>query len=200
MAVVLLDLDEVVFPFADAYHQWLLNNGHKGLSWEGLFKYDLDKALGSDNHDKLAEKFLTDLRTLDVNPIPGSVEGVKKLINLGGEIMFCSARFAINEGAATRTWVERYFPGYGKRVMLTRDKQLGSKIEKGDVAWMTGAAALVDDSYEHHIALPDSCKGVLMKRRDHLPSDSLLPNSKASFAENWDDVVSHIKAVLAHRV
>lgn len=197
MAVVLLDLDEVVFPFADAYHQWLLKEGHKGLNWEGLDRYDLDKALGANNHDVLAEMFLTDPWTSNVKPINGSVDGVNRLVELGSEVIFCSARFAINEGRATREWVERHFPGYGKRVMLTRDKQRGAKIEKGDVAWMFGAAALVDDSDEHHRSLPLSCKGILLKRREHLPSDKPSDSSRAVIAESWDDVAMHVKAVLA---
>ncbi len=192
MTALLIDIDEVCFPFAHAYHDWLQRNGFNGLRWEGLDRYDLDTALGRDDHDRLAEQFLNDPATLSVAPIPDAAQAIDDLRRHGFEVFLATARFATAEGAATRAWVARHLPGLERRVFLTRDRRQGTHIPKGQLAWSTGAVALIDDADEHHHHIPDGCTGFLMPRTGGLPSDVAGPMSKATAVSGWADVLGHL--------
>lgn len=189
---ILVDIDEVCFPFAHAYSEWLQRNGMSGLAWEGISRYDLDAALGRDDHDQLAERFLNDPWTLSVPAIEGAREALSELNKAGVSTLLCSARFALREGAVTRSWVARHLPGLESQVMLTRESQDGIRIPKGHVAWATGAEALVDDADEHHHHLPSGCTGFLMGRRAGLPSDSPAAHSPARPVRDWAEVLTHL--------
>lgn len=199
VTALLIDIDEVCFPFAHAYHDWLERNGYTGLRWEGLHRYDLDAALGRDDHDVLAEQFLNDPETLHVPAIPAAVAALEELRTRGFEVILASARFAIAEGAATRAWVARQLPGFERRVFLTREHHQGERIPKGQLAWAAGAVALIDDADEHHHHIPDGCAGLLMPRIGGLPSDALSPGSKATPVAGWHEVLDRLGHPSSHR-
>ena len=190
--LLLIDIDEVCFPFAHAYHDWLVTNGVGALNWEGLGKYNLDAALGRDDHDVLAESFLNDPSTIEVPAIDDAVKGISTLRSSGFTVYLCSARFAVAEGEATRRWVARNLPGLEDNVFLTRENHSGSRIMKGHLAWATGAVALIDDAAEHHHALPKGCSGFLMPRIGDLPSDALPIGSSALAVTGWGEVIDRL--------
>ena len=83
--VVLLDVDEVLFPFAHAYDRWLRRNEGFGLDPRHLSLYNIPAAAGPE-HDRLVVQFLSDppsstgrlrflrrgLRWLNSLPVSGS--------------------------------------------------------------------------------------------------------------------------------
>lgn len=175
---VLIDLDETCFPFAHAYHDWLVGQGQPGLGWDGLDNYNLDRALGGNRrHDELAELFLLDPSTVDTAPIAAAKAAMVHLHRTGWEIWLVTARFAAKETAATTAWVEHHFPFVEGRLLLTRTYPEGPSVTKPSLAWALGAEALIDDYCANFDNLPDFCQGLLIQRPEGLPNDEVFSAS-----------------------
>lgn len=191
---VLIDLDETCFPFAHAYHEWLVRDGREGLDWSGLEHYNLDAALGDGRrHDELAELFLLDPLTVETSPISAAAAAMAHLHRTGWEIWLVTARFASKETAATTAWVERHFPFVEGRLLITRTFPDGPSVSKPGLAWALGAEALIDDYSANFHDLPDFCQGLMIKRPDGLPSDQ--PFSDSIPAVDWNQAISVLDGI-----
>jgi len=77
--VVLLDIDEVLFPFAHAYDRWLRRTEGFGLDPEYVARYDIPTAAGPEP-DQLVVRFLSDPDVIHgETAIPESLAVVNRL-------------------------------------------------------------------------------------------------------------------------
>ena len=166
--LILLDVDEVLFPFADAYDAWLTRRRGFGLDAALKARYRIEESAGA-HHNRLVVEFLNDPHTVtDTEPIEGALAAVGQLSKLC-RLVACTSRHQSDEGAATRAWLKHWFPAI-EDVVFVRDVRGGEKREKAAVCRELGAAALVEDSAEHLEGLYSGTLGVLVRRPHGLNS------------------------------
>ena len=183
---ILIDIDEVLFPFADAYSRWLALT--QGLDFEPnqMKTYDVAGSVGP-RHSSLAVQFVND---------PAVVRGEQALATAvrnmptrssDFHLVACTRRFEILEGVATREWMALNFAAI-EQVIFTRTSPGASEAPKSALARQIGAVALIDDSLSNMTGLDASCRPCLLRRPPGLPSDA--------GAEPWHDVVADLKGLL----
>lgn len=177
--VVLLDIDEVLFPFAQAYDRWLFTARGIGLDREHLSRYDIPTAAGA-QHDELVVRFLSDPKTIaEEGLIPQAAEALP-ILSARSRLIACTSRHSHDEGEATRAWLQAHTPCI-EDVIFTRHKRTDPGTAKAQIARETAAVMLIDDTFQHLIGLPASCQGILMRRPRGLPS--------AANAVSWASVL-----------
>lgn len=167
---LLVDVDEVLFPFAHAYDRWLvLNRGH-GLEPEAMRRYAIADAAGAE-HSSLAVNFVNDKRTIqDEPPLVGALDAVVSL-NEHFKIVACTSRRSGPEGAATRAWIDLHLPPVSDVIFTSEDH--GKPLHtKGFLARRHGAIALIDDTPENLVGLPSTCTGFLFRRPSGIDSSA----------------------------
>lgn len=167
--IVLLDVDEVLFPFAHAYDRWLSRNvGHR-LDEGHLSRYDIPAAAGS-RHNELVVQFLADPSVISGEVLRADAVPVLQKLATSYRLIACTSRHGHDEGAATRAWLAAQVP-LVEDVIFTRHRRGEPASLKASVAHNLNAVLLIDDTAEHLIGLPQTCRGVLLERPVGLPSE-----------------------------
>lgn len=164
---ILVDVDEVLFPFAHAYHEWLVRERGRGLDPELMRQYEIASAAG-DGHREHAVCFVNDPATLDVEPVPGAAAAIQLLTD-SFRVVACTTRLSETEGPATRAWLDRHLPGFDELV-CTRERHDSASMAKSVVAVQFQAIALIDDTEANLGGLPEYCTGMLLRRPTGLDS------------------------------
>ncbi len=184
--LVLLDIDEVLFPFADAYDSWLTRHRGVGLDAGPKAQYRIEDAAGP-GHNRLVVEFLNDPHTVaDVEPVVEAATAVGEL-SKRCRLIACTRRHQSDEGAATRAWLKHWLPVI-EDVVFVRDVRGGAKRAKASVCRELEAAALVEDSIEHLLGLPSTTRGVLVRRPHGLNS--------AAGSLSWTEALDGIQGLL----
>lgn len=174
---LLVDVDEVLFPFAHAYDRWLIRNRGHGLEPNAMRRYAIADAAG-DGHSSLAVIFVNDERTIqDEPPLAGALEALN-ILSEHYTIVACTSRRGGPEGAATRAWLGLHLPPITDVIFTNVDH--GRPLHtKGFLARAHSAIALIDDTPENLVDLPHTCAGYLFRRPSGLDSsaDSLEWNA-----------------------
>lgn len=167
--VALVDVDEVLFPFAHAYVRWLRKNRALTIDLRELRVYDLAGAVGL-QHLELVPEFLGDPAVLEwQTPIHEGVESLAKLADRV-RLIACTNRRERYEGRCTEAWLSRHVPQI-EDVIFTRSSNSEPASPKSHFAKYLGAWALIDDTAANLQGLPKGCSGLLMKRPAGLPSE-----------------------------
>lgn len=183
--VLLLDVDEVLFPFAHAYDRWLVRTRGEGLNPELLARYEIPQAAGED-HNTLVARFLADERVLkEETPLAEA----RALVNEAQEkyrLVACTARHESDEGASTREWLQTHLPQI-EMVRFMRVERGSKAVRKSQTAIEMGAVMLIDDTATHVSDLPRRCEGVVVRRPQGLRSDT--------GARDWEEVKAAVRAL-----
>jgi hypothetical protein len=167
---VLVDLDEVLYPFVHTWDQWLKETKKASVDWEALaWHYDLDLYLAK--HVDLQPDFVEahKILLLDPKPIPGSIEALS-LIAQKHPVIACTARNAEDWRGETETWLSKHAP-YISDVIHIREGRGDKPIPKSDIAKKLNAYAHIDDTKHWIDTMPKSVKGYVVKRPSPLASD-----------------------------
>ncbi|MDO8732933.1 MAG: hypothetical protein Q7L55_10260 [Actinomycetota bacterium] len=167
--ILLLDLDEVLFPFADAYDRWLACRRGYGLDPVLKRAYDVGAAAGS-GHRELAVQFVNDPAVIATVPPRSNARSALRVLEQTYTLMACTSRREALEGEATRAWLRRYFPEVNEALFTSQDHSSPVRT-KAALAEEVGAAALVDDTMQHLADLPPTCVGLLLKRPPGMQSE-----------------------------
>lgn len=187
--VALVDIDEVLFPFSQAYSRWLRRT--RGISFvpELMATYDLAATLGAE-HFTMAPRFLSDPHTIELErPIDDAVEAIWELTQVS-DVLACTHRPEDTEGVATVAWISRHVPAI-KRVLFTRFDPTARPGPKSEIARRTGARILIDDTPENLVNLPRDCSGLLVQRPGGIVSDPLSRSWSALRADRSFDCLVH---------
>jgi hypothetical protein len=168
-SVILLDVDEVLFPFAHAYDRWLRRNARTALDVAHLARYDIPAAAGT-RHDELVVRFLADPYVITGEVVIKAAVPVLQQLGAHHRLIACTSRHGHDEGDATRAWLAAHVPVV-EDVIFTRHHRGEAARSKASVAQELGAVMLVDDTAEHLRGLPPSCTGILLTRPAGLPSE-----------------------------
>ncbi len=179
---VLVDLDEVLYPFIHTWDEWLFRTQNQNVDWEALvWHYDLDLYLPK-YVEKQPDFVKAHLSIVDPKPIPGSIESLS-LIAQQYPIMACTARNAIDWRNATEKWLGEHAP-FISDVIYIRDGRGHDPISKGEIADKLKAKAHIDDTKFWVDSLPSHVKGYVLKRPSPLASD---PG-----AVSWEEIVEDL--------
>lgn len=168
-SIVLLDVDEVLFPFAHAYDRWLRRTTGTGLDPVQLARYDIPAAAGH-RHDELVVEFLSDPEVIAGEVLLEAAVPVVQQLAARHRLIACTSRHGHDEGAATFAWLASHVPQV-EDVIFTRHHRGEPSRSKASVAQELNAVLLVDDTADHLRWLPSSCRGVLLARPAGLPSE-----------------------------
>jgi hypothetical protein len=178
--VVLLDVDEVLFPFAHAYDRWLGRNAGLSLDPGHLSRYDIPAAAGP-RHDEFVVRFLSDPDVISAEAVIKEAAPVLRQLTSRYRLVACTSRHGLDEGNATRAWLAAQAPVV-EDVIFTRYRRGEPARSKASVVADLGAVLLIDDTSEHLRGLPSGCRGVLLTRPAGPPSES--------GAVHWSQVLS----------
>lgn len=176
--LVLVDIDEVLFPFAHAYVAFRARRGLSPIPEDAWAHY----RIGEDaipGHQSLMGAFFSDPVTLATAPVQAAVDVLAPLA-VTHRLVGCTSRYADTEGPGTRLWVERWVPWLGGVEFTGWHPEAGRRSPKAEVTLRLGARALIDDSPVHLDGLPAFCRPVLVQRPAGVPS--------APGALSWDEV------------
>lgn len=180
--VVLVDIDEVLFPFAQAYARWLAANSSLTINVDKLRAYDVPRAVGP-QHLELVCQFLSDPAVLLLEtPIVEGAEAVCRLADTS-RLIACTSRRQRYEGQSTEAWLSRHLPVIDD-VIFTRAWWSGVATTKSYFAHKLGARALIDDTGVNLYGLPIGCRGLLMRRPVGLMSEE--------GAQGWPSVLRQL--------
>jgi hypothetical protein len=176
---ILIDIDEVLFPFADAYSRWLVRT--HGLDFEPsrMRTYDIARAVGP-HHSNLAVQFVNDPMVVSEERALAAAVQSTSMLSRDFRLLACTRRLEILEGAATREWMNLNFTTI-EQVVFTRSLPSAPETAKAAVAQRIRAVALIDDNLSNLAGLPASCRPYLIRRPPGLPSDT--------GAVNWHEVL-----------
>jgi hypothetical protein len=179
---VLVDLDEVLYPFVHTWDLWLQHTKNQTVDWEALvWYYDLDLYLPK--YVDLQPDFVkAHVDLLNPQPIPGSIEALS-LIASSHPIIACTARNSQDWSGTTEKWLATHAP-FISDVVYIRNGRGHDPIPKGEIAKKLKAHAHIDDTKHWIDTLPPSIKGYVLKRPAPLASDE--------GAKTWDQIVSDI--------
>jgi len=169
MALVFVDLDDVLFPFAFAYRDWRARAGLAPIPRGVWDVYGLDETHIPGHQGCMAE-FYGDTSVLAVPPIRKACE-VLEPYSVEHNMVVCTNRYEVTEGAATRIWVERHIPWVREVLCLGWHPEAGGRAQKVDVAHALGASVLLDDRRENLAGLDSGILGVLVQRPGGVPSE-----------------------------
>lgn len=157
---LLVDLDEVLFPFAQGYNDWMWRKHGFFLNQRYLHEYKISKAAGS-NHKDLKNDFLNDVHTIyKQKPVLAAAQA---LSDLQGEyrIVICTERNHDLTYDSTMSWLENHTP-FIREIFFSND--ITEKQFKQNLAKEVDAVALIDDKSKNLKKLPQTCVGFLVER------------------------------------
>jgi len=208
--VVALDLDEVLGQYLKAYSafynaahgtDFTVTNFHSYKFWEvtGETKEECQKNV-YDFHDS---QFFRDLEV-----VPGAVDGVRKLVDIGVQLHVVTSRHA-EIAEQTRQWLRQHFPGVfaEDRVHILNHwgcSKLQKAVSKPAMCESIGAKVLVDDSTVYIGEVRTiGISGLLFDLDDGYkwnkePIETTSP--LLTRVNSWPEVVSEVRGLLgAHR-
>jgi 5'(3')-deoxyribonucleotidase len=178
---ILIDLDEVVYPFLQTWDTWLRTQHGKTIDWEAfVWWYDLDLYLYG--HLDLMPDFIAYNGVREAKPIMGSVEALAEL-SKHYDIIACTARNEADWGLLTKEWVREHLP-FVKEIVHVRKGHGDDAIPKGEIARLYTAKALIDDTAAWMATLPIGTDGYVLKRPAPLASD---PG-----AQDWSEILNNL--------
>lgn len=186
MPVVLIDLDEVLFPFALTYRAWRALEGLDPISQSAWDSYGINET-HIPGHQSLMAEFFASALALATPPVESRAEDCRVLASTH-EVIGCTGRYADTEGAPTWEWVRRWVPFVAQIEFCGWHPEAGQPSGKADVARRLGAQALLDDSAVHLKGLPSSACGLLVERPAGTVSErGALP---------WDEAMRQLRSRL----
>lgn len=146
---IAIDIDEVLFPFVEAF---VVENNTKyktDLTPEDFFTYEFHEVLGLDIQETFKRVYAVHHAGYDnYLPLDGSVDALGRLAN-SFDLVIVTARnprFA----EATGAWLDSHFGGiFNKMIAIGHPAEVSKPQAKAALCVELDAVALVDDSIKH---------------------------------------------------
>ena len=151
-----------------------------------------EKTLGKRTRKELIKHFFNYDFLYSIPVLPGAIEGVKALKELGVEIYVITSRD--EKSPATRDWVNKHFKNLINDVIFIKYKDGKQQICKGELCKLNNIDLHIEDNPIH----VDEVKSYNIKTlvfNQHWNKD--YPNSKlVKRAKDWQDVVRIVKEMI----
>ncbi len=189
--VIAVDVDEVLFPFAEEFIRSHNPKHGTRLELEHFTSYDFDGPLGLSVRETIERvfDFIDETEHMCIIPIQDAKESVSKLSERF-ELVVVTARDPRFE-RVTKEWLEEHFPGCFNGIEMVGYAPIMEKpVTKAEVCAKIGAIALVDDSLPHLKQIAEhGLRGVLFgnypwNQVDYLPAGVVRK-------DNWPRVLEY---------
>jgi len=159
---LLLDVDEVLFPWAVTYRAYRKRRGLAPVPETAWDTYTIGEATipGQQN---LMEDFHSDARVLATPPLRGRAEDCQVLAQ-HFTLIACTSRYEATEGPGTLAWLDRWVPSISAVKFCGWHPESGRPSGKPDIAKELDAVALIDDTPSHLVGLRGDTRGFLVAR------------------------------------
>lgn len=151
-----VDMDEVIADMVIQLLPWHNQTYETNFRKEQIREYDLSKLWGGTRDEMLIKfyEFYSSERFLQIEPVTGSIEGIKELsCNNTLTIITSRSKQVKNE---TYDWIDRYFPNKFNDIIITGTwAQDGFNIEekdfgnKSEVCQRLGIDIMIEDCYQY---------------------------------------------------
>jgi 5'(3')-deoxyribonucleotidase len=165
--ILLTDLDDTLFPFADTWAQWQYTSTGNPIDEAMYWVYDVDAYLH--NFLELQPSFINEVHLFEPLPVEQAHAALMELSH-HYEVRALTARNHDEWSEHTESWVRTHAP-YITEIHYTRMTKGGEVIPKATLAKKMKAHALIDDTKFWIEGLPSSVKGYIAKRPRPFPSD-----------------------------
>lgn len=108
LPVVLLDLDDVLFPWAFAYREFRARHNLSPIPPQAWRDYAIGEATIA-GHQALMARFHNDDATTCIGPVPGRAQDCLELSKTFS-LVACTSRYEATEGPGTLAWTQRWAP------------------------------------------------------------------------------------------
>ena len=192
--LIAVDIDEVLADFSRGLVEYY--NKKHGLYLPGFHETMTEwwQAWGETRAEAVERvyEFVRSREIIELEPIPGSVAGIKELKALGHELIVVTGR-PIESMDETWAWLEVYYPGAFRRAystdfhIISQDKD---RENKGDICARRGVKLLIDDFYDYcreasERGVPSLLFTTPWNRHLQLPADISRVNS-------WPEIVERL--------
>lgn len=166
MAVIFVDLDEVLFPFALSYRDWRERVKLPEIPRKAWETYQINSG-AIPGHQEVMERFYNDSIVLETPVIKGRTTHLVNL-TLEHEIIICTSRYEKTEGPGTEKWVNAHAPWV--KDILYCNWHKGPDVPDPMVSPKLGAVqkykpkVLLDDTAIHLLNLPSHTTPILVER------------------------------------
>lgn len=177
---VIVDMDEVLANFVShVLGRWNMTNMTK-FTREDINSWQMEETLGPGSY-RVIENWISRPGFFEnLDPMPGAVEGFKKLMDMGHEIVICTslAPEISNGYDGKRRWMHRHWPTFNLNNFICTSKK---HMLKADV--------LIDDASHYLKAWREAgnVQGVIMDARWNRDLD-IFPR-----ARNWQDILDIVE-------
>jgi 5'(3')-deoxyribonucleotidase len=178
--MIAVDLDDVLFDFIGHFFEWHNQVYGTSIERQDMVYRVLWDAWGGTKEEALERipRFLNRPEHLDLDPIPGAVEVLRRL-KRRYQLSIISAREP-EAAESTSAWLGKYFDGIFEQVHLGIANPMSSKrLSKAKVCLQIGATTLIDDQLIHIEECVNSGIRVLVfgeqvwNRADNLPESAV---------------------------
>ena len=175
--IILLDMDNVICDFDRGFiRKWKKIYPEKNyIPYENRKTFSVVQDYPESERECILQIFTKPDLFFSLKPIPGSIEGIHKLTELGHEVFLCSSPLLMNPHCAHEKmeWVKKYLGAkWRHRLVLSKDKTL----VHGDI--------LVDDKPEVVGAITPSWRHILYTQ----PYNKHIDKPRMTW-ENWQEIL-----------
>lgn len=175
--ILLVDLDECIFPYALNYIPWLEKSQGINIDFpdpDGEHNHFDDKEW----HFKLDSVFINDPIIQTIAPRPEALTATLRLAE-DYRLIVCTARFKSSHEEPTLKWMKTHLPHF-EDVIFTYEAWATPGVTKGEVMKELGAVGLIDDRQLHLDSLSEGYPGYLVNRAKPIPPDK--------GAKSWEEI------------
>lgn len=123
--VALVDMDGVVADLETSLHDYIAEKFPEAVRREGVGDiWAVEDQYDGIEREDLSPLFFAERFFLDLPVIEGAYEGVEALAEVA-EVWFCSTpKSSIYCGGEKQVWIDKHFPDFKRRLILTKDKTM----------------------------------------------------------------------------
>ncbi len=177
---ILVDMDDTIEQLLPAWIQGLNEKFDRHVACEDVLSWDVDDAYPDLTHEQILSVPMEPGFWSTVEPVPGAVEALQRLMDAGHEVYIVTATLLENIPEKMNDLLFRYFPFLSwNQVIITHDKQM----IRGDV--------LIDDAV-HNLEGGDYAK--LLMTAPHNKNYDAEANGMIR-VNNWAEIEAVIAAL-----
>jgi 5'(3')-deoxyribonucleotidase len=189
--VIAVDFDEVTADFISYFiyfHNLMYKTKMKKDEISTYFLYEAFKTDKQEMSIRFAE--FQSLKLLErVEPAPGAIEGIKKLIEKGYAPHFVTARPETLK-KETKLWLKKHFKDIDFPVFFTHQASGMPSLKKSEICKTIGAEILIDDYIENAIDCAQNGIRVFLVDAPWNQTDGLPENVVR--VKSWEEITSKL--------
>ena len=190
---IAVDIDEVLFEFVEGYLKFVASEGHKNLSYDDIYSYELCNPLGITQGEAidLAGGFYKSEHFDFGNIVEGAQEAIKELKNQEHELFFITSR-PLSWKPKTFEFLKQEFSIDSDKVFFAGDFHKGQGKTKEKICEGLGINLIIDDRGDYGLNYAGHGIRVLMPDK---PWNQNVFHENITRCEDWYEILEKIKEI-----